>query len=72
MDVIGHDDVPCESEAVAGAHVVKNLDKYISGARGGKQWQPPVATASDEVQMAQSVAAVQAFRHGKRIENPRP
>ena len=64
VNVIGHDYVTRKSEAVAVAHLVQNLHKQIPGVRGGKQGQPPIAAASDKVQVAQSVAAVQSFRHG--------
>jgi hypothetical protein len=72
VNVIGHDNVTRESEAVAVAHLAQNLHKQISGVGRGKQRQPSVATASDEVQVAQSVAAVQSLRHGNGNEKPRP
>ena len=72
VNVVGHDDVACEGKVVAVAHLAQNLDKQIFGVGRGKQWQPPVATASDEVQVAQSVTAMQSFRHSERNEKPRP
>ena len=70
--MIGHDYVACEGETVAIARLAQNFDEQISGVHGGKQGQPPVATAGDEVQVARSVTTVQTFRHGNWNEKPRP
>jgi len=72
VDVIGHEHVTCQGKAVAVAHLAQNFDEQIFGVSRGKQGQPPVATARDEVQVAQSIAAVQSFRHGDGPEKPRP
>lgn len=58
MNVIGHDDVTGQRETVAVAHVTENLDEQVFGAFVRKQGQASVATASNEMQMAQSIAAV--------------
>ena len=70
VNVIGHDDVTSQRETVAVAHLAQKLDEQIPSVRGGKQGQPSVATAGDEVQVAQSVAAVQSLRHGEGTKSP--
>jgi hypothetical protein len=63
VNVVGHDDVARERESVAVAHLAQNLHEQILRTRRGKQGQPPVAAAGDEVEVAQSVPASQSFGH---------
>ena len=70
MNVIRHDDVTCQGEAVAVARFIEYFDKYILGASGSEKGKAPIATASDKVQVTESVAAMQTSRHGGRTETP--
>jgi len=72
VNVVRHDDVTHEREPVTVAHFAQNPHKQILRARRGKQGQPSVTAARDEVEVSQSVPTSQAFRHGKSNQKPRP
>ena len=70
--MVGHDHIARERKPVTVADFTQNLHKQILGARRGQQGQPPVTAARNEVEVAQSVPATQAFRHGQLNQKPRP
>ena len=73
MDVFRHHDIPHQGESVAVACFSQDLDKRIASANGGQQWQPPVASESDEMKMAASKLANEFVSHGeKQKSTPRP
>lgn len=63
VKVLGHHDVPEQGKIVAIANFTQNFQELIACPLCAQERQPPVATASDEMQMAQSVAAFQAVLH---------
>jgi hypothetical protein len=72
VNVIGHHDIAREGKPVTVTNLAQNLHEHILGARRGKQRQSPVTAARNEVQVAQSVATPQAFRHDRCNQKPRP
>src|SRR5579862_6747620 len=69
VNVLGHGHGT--HELIAVAHLTENPDENISGARGGEQRQTMVATAGDEVQMLEPIAAAQPCWHEK-VQRTRP
>src|SRR5579862_520247 len=63
VNVFGHHHEAHELKAITIAHLAENPDESISGARGRKQWQTAIATARDEVQMLEPIAAAQPCWH---------
>jgi hypothetical protein len=73
MNVLGHDDITHQGEAVAIAHFAKNMYKSISGANRAQKRQAPIAGEGHEMQMTASVAANEVVGHGKQEQSkPRP
>ena len=63
MDVLRHDDITRQGEAVAVAHLAKNMDESISGANRAQKRQASIAGERNEMQMALSVAANKFVGH---------
>ena len=73
MDVLRHDDVAHQGEAVAIAHLAKNINKNISGTNGAQKGQASIASERNEMQMAASVVANEFVGHGREEKSkPRP
>jgi len=67
VKVFGHDHVAHHHELIAAAYLLKNGQKQIPTAGRAEQRLPPIATASDEMQVSSAVAALQIPRHGNRV-----
>ena len=70
MNVLGHDDVTDELEPVLCSDLTENLNKGVTGARRAEERKTPVATERDEVQVAETVDALETFRHDNGTKKP--
>jgi hypothetical protein len=57
VDVLRHNYVSDDHEAVALAHLFQHLQQEIAPVRRAQEWFPTVATPGDEVQIMVSVEA---------------
>src|ERR1700689_5827876 len=69
MNVLRHHHVSDKREIVALANFTENLEKEMTRAFGAQQRHATIATASNEMQLAQSIAASEAWLHPR---NPNP
>jgi hypothetical protein len=67
--MLQHHHVPDQREIVALSHFTQNLQKEMSSPLRSQQRHATITTASNEVQLAQSITASQALFHP---ENPNP
>ena len=65
MNVLRLHHVPHNEKLVTRPNFVQNREEQISIPRFAKQWKPPMATASDEVQVALPVASFEAILQGQ-------
>ena len=74
MHVIGHDHIRVrallearrkfdQQEFVAFTNFTKGLNEDVARSRRVGQWQPPIATKREEMQMAASIVTLQIFWH---------
>jgi hypothetical protein len=63
-NVLRHDHVVHQGESVTVTHLAKKLDKNISGANRAQQGQSSITSESNEMQVAESVAATKFVDHG--------
>ena len=70
VDVLGHDHVTDQLEPKLFADLAENLDECIPSARRVEKRKSPVTTEGDEVQMAEPVDALEAFRHDSEAKSP--
>jgi hypothetical protein len=63
MDVLGHDDLSDDYEAVAFTGLFEDGEEAISAAGGTKKRHSAIARASDKVQFVGAVKAMQAAGH---------
>jgi hypothetical protein len=57
MNVLGHHHVSDDRELVALADIIENDEKQVACATGSQEWQAPVATEGDEMEVRGAVAA---------------
>ena len=57
MDVLRHDDVAHQGEAVAVTRLTENMDENISGANRAQQGQASVTSKRNEMQTTASIVA---------------
>ena len=62
MDVLRHDDVAHNYEAMAAPNLLHDLEEEIASARRGEKRTALVATGGDVVQISGPVIAVQVWR----------
>jgi len=67
MDVLGHDDVADNAEAVREARLFEDAEDKITPANGTQIGTAMVTTASDEVEVSVSVKALQITRHRRSL-----
>ena len=73
MDVLRHDYVAHQGEAIAIPHLTEDLDENISGANRAQQGQASIASERNEMQMTVPVVANEFVGHGtKEKSKPRP
>jgi len=73
MDVLRHDDITHQGEAVAVAHLAKNMDENISGANRTQKRQASIAGERNEMQMTVSIAPNEFVGHETEEKSkPRP
>jgi hypothetical protein len=73
LDVLRHNDVTHQGEAVTVTHLAKNLDENISGANRAQQRQASITGERNEMQMAASIVPNELDGHGKKEKSkPRP
>jgi hypothetical protein len=73
MDVLRHDDITYQGEAVTVSHLAQNMDENISGANRAQKGQSSITSERDEMQMTASVVANEFVGHGtERTSNARP
>jgi len=63
MEVLGHDDVPQDDEAIAAAHLLQSVQEEIAALAGAEQGLAMITTGSEKVQMARSVIALKVSGH---------
>jgi hypothetical protein len=63
VDVFGHDDAAEEGEIVVIADVVENAKESVASCGCVEKGQTAITTESDEVEVAEAVAALELFRH---------
>ena len=68
MNVFGHDHVANHHPLVTLPYLFQNFDKEVAATGAGEQWLPAVTTKCQEVQVVPAVPALQAPRHGNRVE----
>lgn len=68
MDMLRHHHVPHDYETIALPAFFQDLNKQIATVCTGQSVLAMIATTGDEMQMAVTVVAAQAFRHGNRLE----
>ena len=67
MEVLGHYDITHNNEPISLAHPFKFKEKYVAGFESAQIGTALVTTASDEVQVARSVIALQICWHLFRV-----
>jgi len=67
MDMLGHDDVSTDCEAVLRSHLLKHIQKEIAPLRGGEERFPSVTAERDEVESAGVVVSFQTPGHDARV-----
>jgi hypothetical protein len=70
MNMLRHDHVPEQREIVAIADFSENCEEEIAAVLGSEEWETSIATAGDEVEMSEAVAALEfgfAWRHAPLI-----
>jgi hypothetical protein len=73
MDVLRHDDVAHQGEAVAVTHLAKNMDENLSGADRAQKRQASIASEGNEMQMVASIVANEFVGHEREEKSkPRP
>jgi hypothetical protein len=65
MDMLGHDDIADDHEAVTLASLFENVKEGIATARVAQKRQSPVAGTGDKVQVMSAVGAMQSAGHDK-------
>ena len=68
MDVIGHEDVPDQSESIARAHLAENLHGEVSGANGSKEMPALIAAEGDEMKITLANDALETLGHMEKSE----
>jgi len=67
MHVLGHHCVAHQIEVILFfSNFTEDADEYVSCSRTTPQRQPSIATEGDEMQMAESVDALQALGHDEK------
>ena len=69
MNMLVHHHVADQREIIVRPNFSENLEKEMPRAFGTQQSRTPITTASNEVQLTESIAASQALFHP---ENPNP
>jgi hypothetical protein len=73
VNVLRHDDVAHQGEAVAVTHLAKNSDEHISGPNRAQKGQASIAGERNEVQMSSSIVANEFVGHRTQEKSkPRP
>ena len=62
--MLGHHDVADEFEVILASRFAQSPNERVSRWCGAQKRQAAVATERDEMQMAETIGALQAFRHG--------
>ncbi len=70
VDVFGHHHVTDELESVSCSDLTENLNKGVASAHRAEEWKPPVAAERDEVQVAETVDALETLRHDNGTKSP--
>ena len=70
VHVLGHDDVADKLEPVLCSDLTENLNKGAAGARRAEERKTPVTTKRDEVQVAETVDALETLRHDNGTKGP--
>jgi hypothetical protein len=65
MDVLRHDDVSQNDEAIAAAHFLQHVQEEIASVRGAEKGLATIATGGDKVQIAGAVVTLKVSRHDK-------
>lgn len=68
--MLRHDDVADKLEPVLCSDLTENLNKGAAGARRAEERKTPVTTKRDEVQVAETVDALETLRHDDRTKSP--
>jgi hypothetical protein len=72
MDMLRHDDVTDEGEAVTIADFAKHMDENIPCSNRTQKRPAPIASERNEMQMAAPVVANEFVSHGEEKSKPRP
>jgi hypothetical protein len=64
MDMLGHEDVAVEIEAVASTEGFESVEKDCAGVVVVEVREPVVATEGKEMEMALGLVSLQTTRHG--------
>src|SRR5208283_1125193 len=67
MNVLGHDHIADNHEAVALPSLFQNREQAVAAGGGAKKRQAPGARASDKVQVMGTVSTMQSTGHTKPI-----
>jgi len=70
VNVFGHDDVADELETISISHLTENLDERVSRARRAEKRESAVTTEAEEMQMVETVDALESFGHNGDTTNP--
>jgi hypothetical protein len=70
VEMLGHDDQADKRELIVRAKFAEELDEEVARANRPQEGKTSVTTASDEVQVALAVAALEACRHERNTSNP--
>jgi hypothetical protein len=65
MDVLWHDDVTQNDEAIATAHFLQDVQEEIASVHGAEKGLAAIATGGDKVQIASAIVTLKVARHDK-------
>ena len=68
--MLGHDDIADQLETIFFSDLGENLDEQVPVPRRTEKWKPTVTTEREKVQMTESVATLEVFRHGREAKSP--
>ena len=58
MNMLGHDDISQNHEAIAAAHSFKDLQEEVTAGLATEKWLTPVTTERDKVEVSLTVVAL--------------
>jgi hypothetical protein len=67
MEMLGHDDVAHNFTFVFAADLLEDTKKYITSVLGSEQLLAAIATAGDEMKIAESVDSPEPTGHGSAL-----